>query len=193
MACARCHGAGSIACTSCHGTGNNYGAITLGLDCRICKGLKEIQCPACLGKPTYSVKGDEEHDDFISRGSMLSRKPERENKKDGTTARLVLAIHYLLDAAKSDRNKEAETRLIKFLIDRDKTDIKEKLTEILERGNPLEKRSKKFKSRSPKTRKEDLESIKQFFIDLKLSMIVNSIDDEINSINEELNEDRVVT
>jgi hypothetical protein len=104
-----------------------------------------------------------------------------------TTARLVLAIHYLLDGFQVDlRNKSAEVRFIKLLIDRDETDIKNKLTEIRERGSALDKRSKKTPSRSPKARKEDLEFIKPFFTELKLTKIENAIADEIKDINEGL-------
>jgi len=75
--------------------------------------------------------------------------------------------------------------LIKVLIDRDETLIKEKLTEIRERGNPSDKRSKKVKPRSAKSRKEDPEFLKPFFKDLKLTRILNSIEDEIKSIDED--------
>jgi hypothetical protein len=134
----------------------------------------EIQCPACKGQAAFVVQDIPDAKD--DEGS-------RPVDKSITTARLVLAIHCLLDSAEADLDvKAAETRFIKFLINRDESDIKNKLTEIRERGSPSDKRSKKVQPRSPKTRKGDLEFVKPFFEELKLTKIVNSIDDEIESI-----------
>lgn len=182
MTCARCNGQGAITCTRCLGTGNNYdaGSLLLSRDYRICKGVKEIQCPACLGRPARMLAEPNEIE------SVSKNNDANVRNREFTTARRVLAIHYLLDGFQVDfGNKQAEVRFIKFLIDRDESDIKAKLTEIRERENPPDKRSKKVVPRSAKQRQEDLPFIRPYFEDLKLTRITNAIDDEIGSTVED--------
>src|ERR1044072_3147521 len=109
--CRRCKGKGTIVCTRCGGVGSipsfglSLSGISQGLpgygDCSICKGIGELQCTACAGKAAYA--------------------------RYATNARLVLAIHHLLDQANANfSNKAAEIRFIAFLTGRNKDDIDEK-------------------------------------------------------------------
>src|ERR1044072_5733821 len=195
--CRRCKGKGTIVCNWCGGAGSipsfalSLSAISQGLpgyvDCSICKGIGELQCPACDGKAAYATEALKEKDGRLLTAVNRSDKRDRQAERGATTARLVLAIHHLLDQANANfSNKAAEIRSIPFLTGRTKTTLTKKLTEIRERGNPADKRNKKVKLRSPKARKEDLEFIKPLSGYLKLTTIVNSIDDEIRSIDEDI-------
>lgn len=178
MVCPRCEGKGTITCTSCAGSGNDFRHGPGGYfeNCGICGGVKELKCPACDGKAVVQE---------VVAHELNDRKPS-DRKAEYTTARLVLAIHMLLDKAGADfSNQSAEIRFIEFVIDRNNTDIKKKLIEICERDNPPDKRRKRSLPRSSKQRKEDLEFLKPYFAKLKLTEIVNSIEDEISSLTED--------
>jgi hypothetical protein len=136
---------------------------------------------ACRGQAAYEIDLSQKFEE-----GGLPPKIDRQPEREATTARRVLAIHHLLDAANADlSNKAAEIRLIEFLTSRNEDDIAAKLIEIRERGNPADKRNKKVRPRSPKVRKEDLESIKPLFEDLRLTTIVNSIDEEIKDADDD--------
>ena len=167
--CARCHGRGTISCTRCQGrgtysifstTGTYFSANSSGFDaCPVCKGIGELQCPACQGKTGYILE-DSDRKELILKDTELSSGLDKQT--DRTTARLVLAIHNLFMAAEADlSNKSAEIRFIRFLTDRNESDIKLKLTEICERDNPPDKRSKKVQRRSPSARKKDLQKYRK--------------------------------
>lgn len=184
--CARCHGTGQVSSRSVYSGSGIYPGPLGNVDCSVCNGRGELQCLACGGKAAYTTEAADEKDAPGATGADRSHKLGRA-EREGTTARLVLAIHHLLDAANVHfDNKAAEIRFIEFLTGRNKDDIAKKLTEILERGNPADKRNKKVKPRSPKARKEDLRFIRPLFKDLRLTTIVNSIDDEIKSIDEDI-------
>jgi hypothetical protein len=123
--------------------------------------------------------------DTLNISDEPGRQPSTDRNSEFTTARQVLAVHTLFDAANANLdNKSAEVRLIEFLTGKNRDAIRTKLTEILERGNPSDKRSKKAVPRSPKSRREDLQFIKPFFERLGVSKIISAIDDEIKDIEQ---------
>ena|ERR1044072_685331 len=135
--CRRCKGKGTIVCTRCGGVGSipsfglSLSGISQGLpgyvDCSICKGIGELQCPACDGKAAYATEALKEKDGRLLTAVNRSDKRDRQAERDATTARLVLAIHHLLDQANANfSNKAAEIRFIAFLTGRNKDDIDEK-------------------------------------------------------------------
>lgn len=176
--CVRCSGRGTIDCPERPRFGVNLNLYGNESQCRICKGVKELQCPACRGRAKVKLAEAERTLDTLDEPKV------RQARDRNSTARQVLAVHTLLDAAKANLdNKSAEVRFIKFLIGKNSDDILAKLTEIRERGNPSDRRSKKSAPRSSKSRRDDLQFIRPFFEELSVTTIINTIDDEISSID----------
>jgi hypothetical protein len=89
-------------------------------------------------------------------------------KAEFTTARQVLAIHYLLKYSKADRASNADiARFIEFLTSKNYKNIYKKVC------NPLGSRDKELN--------EDLRFVRSFFEKLGLTEIVRMINNEISS------------
>lgn len=96
------------------------------------------------------------------------------NKKEFTTARQVLAIHYLLEYCKVPNiDNTAKARFIQFLTGRESGASNIKDTTIY-------KKVRKPFSTDNKTLNEDLNFIRKYFEDLGLSEIAKAITNEIS-------------
>lgn len=97
---------------------------------------------------------------------------EKINSKEFTTARQVLAMHYIFEALKvpQKRTLSAKARLCKMLTDKNVDRIKDSLE------NPLEQ--KRLIGQDG-----DLVFVKKYFLDLGLENIVNAINSDLTSLS----------
>ncbi len=103
--------------------------------------------------------------------------PLKEGNKEFTTARQVLAVTYLLDELKVDRNNTSLTEIAKFI--QFLTGKEAGVTKI--NDTTIYKRVKKPLSKTDKATESDLQFIRIYFEKLGLQGIVKRINKEIGS------------
>jgi hypothetical protein len=109
----------------------------------------------------------------LERPRRIQKEPQDESEAvtrnpDFTTARQVLAIHYLLKYSKADQASNADVaRFIKFLTGKNYKNIYKRVC------NPLSSRDKELT--------EDLRFVRDLFEKLRLTEIVKMINNEIKS------------
>lgn len=135
----RCNGRGAIACPRPHSALDDFVNIGVVPPCPVCKGIKEIQCPACQGRPMYSFEQDRigstaQNSEIDKAGNLSGSRTSEKRNQGGSRYQVLLAIHYFLKSAGSESSNTKKADFASFLTGFSKNTLRQQWSNIHARG-----------------------------------------------------------
>jgi hypothetical protein len=142
--------------------------------CDVCKGVKEVQCPACHGKPMYE-EGNGNPRAAIAEGKNHDFEESKREKRGrgGTHYQSLLAIHYLLKSANAADNNTKKADFAAFLSGFSKHTLRQTWSDIHRRAEI-----------NGTAWENDMKMVRRYFEELGLSDVIKFIDDDLASQSE---------
>ncbi len=185
MICTRCNGKGSVPCPELFSLGTHaIFSHMSGLSdrCHICNGLKEVQCPACQGKPIYEIEEQNKHLVTSKKQvaadqnhSEIGKRRAEKRGQGGTHYQSLLAIHYLLKSASAKENNTKKAQFARFLTGFSDETFRQTWSNI--HGK---------KDQNGVNWEADMKTVRAYFEDLGLAAAVHLIDEDLKDLSSKL-------